>query len=337
MQEAAGAGGTTPLPTPDATGSIPMSGGGRQGGSRQQHDDAYRIGCPTGGAIVDFVGYGTGTNCFEGSGPTPTISATVSALRGNDGCTETDNNASDFSTGTVNPRNSASAAFSCGSTATNPSGVGAATPSIVAAGATTLLTVAVTPGTNPPSTGLAVTADLTGIGGSVTQQFFDDGTNGDVTPGDNRFSFQTTVAPGTAGGDKSMPATITDAQARSGSASIPLSVTLSPPTGDLVISQLYGGGGNSGATLKNDFIELYNRGSTTVSLTGWSVQYGAATGTSWQVTTLDGLSRPGPLLPGQGGGRGGRHGRSSASRRDRHDQHERDNRARWRSFRARRP
>ena len=292
VQEAAGAGGTTPLPTPDATGSIPMAAGAGKV-ALVSNTTTLTGSCPTGGAIVDFVGYGTGTNCFEGSGPTPTISATVSALRGNNGCTETDNNASDFSTGTVNPRNSASAAFSCGSTATNPSGVGAATPSIVAAGATTLLTVAVTPGTNPPSTGLAVTADLTGIGGSATQQFFDDGTNGDVTPGDNRFSFQTTVAPGTAGGDKSMPATITDAQARSGSASIPLSVTLSPPTGDLVISQLYGGGGNAGATLKNDFIELYNRGNTTISLTGSSVQYGAATGTSWQVTALTGSLAPG--------------------------------------------
>ena len=39
---------------------------------------------------------------------------------------------------------------------TNPSGTGAATPSAVSAGNTTLLTVAVTPGTNPTSTGLAV-------------------------------------------------------------------------------------------------------------------------------------------------------------------------------------
>ncbi len=27
---------------------------------------------------------------------------------------------------------------------------------------------------------------------------------------------------------------------------------------DVVISQVYGGGGNSGATYKNDFIELFN-------------------------------------------------------------------------------
>ena len=62
---------------------------------------------------------------------------------------------------------------------------------------------------------------------------------------------------------------------------------------DVVISQVYGGGGNSGATLTNDFIELFNRGTTTIDITGWSVQYASATGTSWQVTTLSGSLAPG--------------------------------------------
>lgn len=48
---------------------------------------------------------------------------------------------------------------------------------------------------------------------------------------------------------------------------------------DVVISQVYGGGGNSGATYTHDFIELFNRGTTSVSLAGWSVQYASATGT----------------------------------------------------------
>jgi predicted extracellular nuclease len=47
----------------------------------------------------------------------------------------------------------------------------------------------------------------------------------------------------------------------------------------VVISQVYGGGGNSGAPLTNDFVELFNRGPGTVSLTGMSVQYASATGT----------------------------------------------------------
>jgi len=61
----------------------------------------------------------------------------------------------------------------------------------------------------------------------------------------------------------------------------------------VVISQIYGGGGNAGATLKNDFIEVFNRGTSAVDMTGWSVQYAAATGTSWQVTNLSGTLQPG--------------------------------------------
>jgi len=61
----------------------------------------------------------------------------------------------------------------------------------------------------------------------------------------------------------------------------------------VVISQVYGGGGNSGATLKNDFVELFNPGTAAVSLAGWSVQYASATGSSWQVTALAGTIQPG--------------------------------------------
>lgn len=48
----------------------------------------------------------------------------------------------------------------------------------------------------------------------------------------------------------------------------------------VIISQVYGGGGNSGAPYQNDFIELFNRGNTAVSLNGWSVQYGSSDGSS---------------------------------------------------------
>lgn len=62
---------------------------------------------------------------------------------------------------------------------------------------------------------------------------------------------------------------------------------------NIVISQLYGGGGNAGATLKNDFIEIFNRGNAAQSLTGWSVQYGSSTGTTWAATNLSGTLQPG--------------------------------------------
>ncbi|HMG36330.1 MAG TPA: DNA/RNA non-specific endonuclease [Blastocatellia bacterium] len=175
--------------------------------------------------------------------------------------------------------------------ATNPTGTGLATPSSLQAGGITLLTVSVTPGANPTSTGLTVSADLSAIGGSGTQQFFDDGTNGDVTAGDRTFSFRATVSLTTTAGLKNLPAVINDAQSRTGSASISLVVQSAPVTpGMVVISQVYGGGGNSGATLKNDFIELFNRSSVPIDLTGWTVQYVSAAGTgTWSRTNLSGI------------------------------------------------
>ena len=46
----------------------------------------------------------------------------------------------------------------------------------------------------------------------------------------------------------------------------------------IVISQVYGGGGNTGATYTHDFVELFNRGTSTVLLEGWSIQYTSAAG-----------------------------------------------------------
>src|ERR671922_695317 len=74
----------------------------------------------------------------------------------------------------------------------------------------------------------------------------------------------------------------------------------------IVVSQVYGGGGNSGATLKNDFIELYNRSAAPVSVTGWSVQYAATTGTTWQRTALSGtIAAGGYYLVQEAAGAGG--------------------------------
>jgi len=75
----------------------------------------------------------------------------------------------------------------------------------------------------------------------------------------------------------------------------PQNSSVTEPTGanHVVISEIYGGGGNSGASYKNDFIELYNPTNATVDLTGWSVQYASATGTgTWQATVLSGSIAP---------------------------------------------
>ena len=112
---------------------------------------------------------------------------------------------------------------------TDPSGTGSADPTSIAQGGQTTLTVAVTPGTNPASTGLAVSADLTAIGGSATTPLLDDGVAPDATAGDDIFSASATVDPAAAPGTTSLPFTITDAQDRSASGSIPLTVTATNP------------------------------------------------------------------------------------------------------------
>ncbi len=223
IQEAAGAGGTTPLPTPDATGGIAMSATAGKVALVTNQTSLTGCGsaaapCMPNAAIRDFVGYGTTATEYE-TAPTAGLSNTTAAIRAADGATDTDNNSSDFAVGAPNPRNSGGA---------DPTGVGAASPSTVEPGQTSLLTVTVTPGTNPPSTGLTVTADLSTIGGSATQNFFDDATNGDVTAGDNVFSFSATVGAATTLGPKPLPATIEDAEGRDGAATINLTV-IAPP------------------------------------------------------------------------------------------------------------
>jgi DNA/RNA endonuclease G (NUC1) len=67
-------------------------------------------------------------------------------------------------------------------------------------------------------------------------------------------------------------------------------LTLNPNlTAPIVISQIYGGGGNSGATLKNDFVELFNRSPVAINVDGWTVQYTSAAGSgTWSTTQLTG-------------------------------------------------
>jgi len=116
------------------------------------------------------------------------------------------------------------------------SGNGAANPSQVNAGSLTLLTVTVTPATNPSSTGINVTGNLTGIGGTANQQFFDDGTNGDQTAGDNIFSFLTTIPASAATGVRNIPVLIGDAQSRTATTNISLTVFGTPdPNEHLVL------------------------------------------------------------------------------------------------------
>lgn len=67
-------------------------------------------------------------------------------------------------------------------------------------------------------------------------------------------------------------------------------------TGGLVISQVYGGGGNTGAPYTHDYIEIFNAGTASASLAGMSLQYASASGTgnfgasTTQITDLPAVS-----------------------------------------------
>jgi len=112
------------LPTPDATGTSNLA---VSGGKVAIVSDATPLGCGASAgscsadaSVEDLVGYGSAGD-FEGSGPAPALSATTALLRAGAGCTDVDDNASDFATASPNPRNSASAPGSCA--VSPPSGV----------------------------------------------------------------------------------------------------------------------------------------------------------------------------------------------------------------------
>src|SRR5579872_767612 len=111
IQEAAGTGGTTVLPTPDATGTIAMSA---TGAKVALVNSTTAITSCTAATVVDLVGY-DGANCFEGLATAP-LTNTTAAIRNGNGCVDTDNNAADFAIGAPNPRNS-SVTNSCGNAA----------------------------------------------------------------------------------------------------------------------------------------------------------------------------------------------------------------------------
>lgn len=58
------------------------------------------------------------------------------------------------------------------------------------------------------------------------------------------------------------------------------------------ISQVYGGGGNASATYNQDFVELFNAGTTPVDISGWSVQYASYNGSAWAVNAIPAGTTP---------------------------------------------
>ncbi len=135
----------------------------------------------------------------------------------------------------INDRQGRSAASSitlqvaAAETSVSPFGAAAASPSSLAAGAASVLTVRVTPGTGPVSTGLSVSSDLSSLGLGASQAFNDAGQNGDAVAGDGTYSFRATVPGAASAGTRTLSARIADGQGRSSTAGFSLSVTAPPP------------------------------------------------------------------------------------------------------------
>ncbi len=403
VQEAQGSGGTVNLPAPDATGTIAMSGSAGKV-ALVSNNTALSGSCPAGGALVDFIGYGT-ANCFEGTAASPALSNTTAALRGSNGCTDTDVNGSDFTTGAPNPRNVSSPVNICGGvvkTVSVAAGTDAAEPaangsftinlstattastdinfafggtaifgtdytvaysagstiSTTAAGTLTLpsgttsITVTITPiddalvegaelisltlssptegytiGTASQNINLAdddvpTVSVIAGLnaGEPATQGSFNITLSDPAPVGGVTISYtlagsatlntdysdpqsgSITIAAGSTTGailintiddmvyEGTETIAVTLATASNGYSIATSAATINlmddEPLPAIVINEVYGGGGNSGAEFKNDFIELYNPTNIAVNLAGWSVQYGSATSTTWSGKTI---------------------------------------------------
>ncbi|HEY0079065.1 MAG TPA: lamin tail domain-containing protein [Pyrinomonadaceae bacterium] len=113
VQQSAGTAAASPLPTPDATGSIQMSA--TAGKVALTNNNTLLSGaCPSGANLIDLVGYGA-ANCFEGAAPASALNNTTAALRRDGGCTDSDQNSSDFDAAAPNPRNTSSQPTPCAS------------------------------------------------------------------------------------------------------------------------------------------------------------------------------------------------------------------------------
>jgi predicted extracellular nuclease len=100
VAEAAGATPSAPLPAPDATGTLAMSGT-----SGVVYLSTKSTPVPaTDPTVVDLVGYGTAA-AFEGTAPAPTLSNTTAATRAATGA-DTDDNKADFTSAAPDPENS---------------------------------------------------------------------------------------------------------------------------------------------------------------------------------------------------------------------------------------
>jgi hypothetical protein len=261
------------LPAPDFSASNSFSGLAAAAGRVVLVTGTEPLGAACGDArVLDLVGYGATAVCFEGAGSVGNLANDLAAVRKNFGVQDTNNNFFDFDVNGPFPQNSG---ISRPPTVTG----GVSNPGTVCPGTVVVLSAAAGAGANPTSAVTGVTGNLTAIGGGASVVFVDDGSNGDVTPGDGVYTATATVGAMTPAGTATLTLTATDGENRTGTGNIVLNVGVcQPAVSDVVISAVYGGGGNNGAVFNADFVEIHNRSAAGVTLDGYSVQYASANG-----------------------------------------------------------
>ena len=155
---------------------------------------------------------------------------------------------------------------------------------------------------NNPLSGVLITFDMDSQGTPSTKTTLTDA-NGNYSSGDLGCQNRVKVTPSKTGlvFTPSAIAFVTSSGCLSGSAVANFTGAPAPP-GTLVISQLYVGGGNTGATYTNDFVEIFNSGTTTVDFaqTPYSIQYVGTNGSFGSTSTTSKTNiTAGTIAPGQ--------------------------------------
>ena len=144
--------------------------------------------------------------------------------------------------------------------------------------------------TNPASITVTVggTANFTVTADGATPLEFQWRFNGVDIAGETTTSYSLTNAQTTNAGNYTIVVTNNAGSITSAVAVLTVNAAVAGTATNVVISQIYGGGGRTGAACKNDFVELFNPTAVAVNISGWSIQYAGATGTSWTVGNLSG-------------------------------------------------
>lgn len=119
------------LPVSDLTSALPLEPSGGKLALVSGSEFLNGTGCPLESRVIDFVGYGTAVNCFEGSGGARVTESASAIQRQVGGCQDTENNAGDFEPSAANPHNREAPLRYCRATAT-PTRNNTLTPTLTA-------------------------------------------------------------------------------------------------------------------------------------------------------------------------------------------------------------